>query len=76
MVALDLALGHRVIRFAAGMCHAVLGEPGPELSGRVGRAVVAQRPPGLPSQRRYAKMPLLWSEARDKNPQPDQEDYA
>ena len=31
VVAFDLALGHRVIGLAAGMRHAVLREPGPEL---------------------------------------------
>jgi hypothetical protein len=35
VVALDLALGHRVIRLAAGVRHAMLREPGPELSGEV-----------------------------------------
>ena len=33
VVALDLALGHRVIGLAAGMRHAVLREPGAELGG-------------------------------------------
>ena len=32
VVALDLALGHRVIRLAPGVRHAVLCEPGSELS--------------------------------------------
>ena len=31
VVAFDLALGHRVIGLAAGMCDAMLGEPGTEL---------------------------------------------
>ncbi len=44
MVALDLALGHRVIGLAAGVGHAVLREPGAELGGEVGRPVVAQQP--------------------------------
>ena len=41
VIALDLALGHRVIELATGVRHAVLREPGPELSGEVGRAVLA-----------------------------------
>jgi hypothetical protein len=35
MVALDLALGHRVIGLAPGMRHAMFPEPGSELGGKV-----------------------------------------
>ncbi len=40
MVALDLALGHRMIGLAPGMGHAVLLQPRTELGGEVGGPVV------------------------------------
>ena len=41
--ALDLALGLRVVRGAADMGHALTLEPGGEVGGDIGRAVVAEQ---------------------------------
>jgi hypothetical protein len=39
VVALDLALGHRVTRLAVGVRHSMHREPGTELGGEIGRPV-------------------------------------
>ena len=51
MAALDFALGLRMMRRAADVIHALIGEPVRESTGDVGRAVVAEKP-GLVSDRR------------------------
>ena len=48
MVALDLALGHRMIGLATGMRHAVLRKPRTELGGEVGGPIIAQQARSLP----------------------------
>ena len=48
MVALDLALGHRMIGSAPGMRHAVFREPGTKLGGEVRGPVIAQQPRSMP----------------------------
>ena len=44
MPALDLALGLRVIRCAPNVIHTVVLEPFREITGDIGRAVVAEQP--------------------------------
>src|SRR5271168_651579 len=48
VVALDLALGHRVIGLASGVRHAMFSEPRSELSGNVGGPIIAQQPRAMP----------------------------
>jgi hypothetical protein len=47
MVTLDLALGHRMIRLATGVGHAVLMAPGAELGREIGWPVSAEQPRSL-----------------------------
>src|SRR5208282_5489103 len=48
VAALDLALGHGVIRFAPGVSHLVFCQPGSQLAGEIRWSVVAQQPRSVP----------------------------
>ena len=44
MPAFDLALGLRMVRYAADVIHSLILEPGRKITGDGGRTVVAQQP--------------------------------